>query len=80
MFCYACGGERKVQKLTNPHYQVDYFNEDLDHCWIPNHITRSMICPGSIPMLLNQPLEAPVTKSATKGTKEPILLKTLNQS
>ena len=48
MFCYACGGERKVQKLTNPHYQVDYFNEDLDHCWIPNHITRSTICPGWI--------------------------------
>ena len=80
MFCYACGGERKVQKLTNPHYQVDYFNEDLDHCWIPNHITRSTICPGSIPMLLNQPLKASVTKSATRGTKEPVLLKTLNRS
>ena len=48
MFCYACGSEMKIQKLTNPNYYVDYFNEDFDHCWIPNDLTNSQICPGLI--------------------------------
>ena len=53
MFCYACAGEKKIQKLTNPNYRVDYFNEDFDNCWIPNDATRSTICPGLIQITRN---------------------------